>query len=148
MNYKRRDEKDSDFIALTRELDAHFYSVYGDLQSKYAPANILKPLQTVLVGYVENTPIACGCFREFDESSVEIKRMYVKPEYRGKGYAKELLLLLESWAKEKGYKRAVLETGIKQPEAISLYKYLGYTLIPNYGIYKELNTSICMEKIL
>lgn len=148
MIFKKTDEKDSDFIELTKELDAYFYSIYGDLQKKYAPNNILKPIETVLVGYIDNKVVACGCFRAFDDTSVEIKRMYVRPQYRGKGYAKKLLSSLEAWAKEEGYEKAVLETGTKQSDAISLYKHLGYNLISNYGIYKDLDTSICMQKTL
>lgn len=148
MLLKKTTDLDSDFLLLVKELDTHFYKVYGDLQKKYAPNNILKTLYTVLVGYIDNEPIACGCFREFEEGSVEIKRMFVKPTFQGKGYAKILLKELEKWAKELGFQKAVLETGIKQPEAIGLYKHLGYKQIPNYGAYKELRTSICMEKVL
>lgn len=58
--------------------------------------------------------------------------MFVKKEFRGKGIAANILPALCSWARELGYKKVVLETGLKQPEAISLYKKAGFELIPNY----------------
>ena len=79
---------------------------------------------------------------------MEVKRMYTLPEFRGQGYAAKILLELENWAKELGYKSCVLETGKRQPEAIQLYKKNGYRIIPNYGQYKGIKNSICFEKIL
>lgn len=79
-------------------------------------------------------------------AAVEIKRMFVEPQSRGKGLAKRILLELERWAAEDGFLMARLETGIKQPEAIGLYERMGYTRIDNYPPYTGFTTSICMEK--
>jgi GNAT superfamily N-acetyltransferase len=77
---------------------------------------------------------------------VEIKRMFVLPEHRGKGIAGQILQQLEIWAAEGNNSTCILETGKKQPEAIALYKKAGYKIIPNYGQYENVENSVCMEK--
>ena len=72
--------------------------------------------------------------------------MYVLPESRNGGIATRVLSALEEWAGELSYARCILETGKKQPEAIALYKKNGYTPIPNYGQYANVENSVCFEK--
>ena len=74
--------------------------------------------------------------------------MFTQPKYRGQGIARKVLLALEQWAIELGYYSCVLETGLRNPEAIGLYKNFGYLEIPNYGQYAGVSNSICFEKIL
>ena len=74
--------------------------------------------------------------------------MFVPTEHRGRGIAKDILKELESWAVELSFKRCILETGLKQPEAIALYTKSGYTSIPNYGQYQGMYNSVCFEKIV
>ena len=74
--------------------------------------------------------------------------MYVPPANRGKGIASHVLSALETWAGELNYKKCILETGEKQPEAIRLYKKNNYRIIPNYGQYEGVSNSICFEKTL
>jgi GNAT superfamily N-acetyltransferase len=64
------------------------------------------------------------------------------------GIASNILAELEKWASELSYAKCILETGKKQPEAISLYKKNGYRIIPNYGQYCEVENSLCFEKKL
>jgi GNAT superfamily N-acetyltransferase len=87
-----------------------------------------------------------GSLQEYDADCAEIKRMFVKPEYRGGGIATFVLTELEVWAKELNYTACILETGKKQPEAIALYQKVGYTIIPSYGQYKNIENSVCMKK--
>jgi GNAT superfamily N-acetyltransferase len=79
---------------------------------------------------------------------MEIKRMFTLTEKRGKGMAGMILSELQLWAREMDYKKCILETGIRQKEAVSLYNKTGFILIPNYGQYQGIETSICFEKIL
>jgi GNAT superfamily N-acetyltransferase len=79
---------------------------------------------------------------------MEIKRMYVRPGSRRKGIAFRVLNELEKWAGELSYRKTILETSLRQPEAIGLYKKNGYTLIPNFGQYTGFENSICFEKQL
>jgi GNAT superfamily N-acetyltransferase len=74
--------------------------------------------------------------------------MFVLPDHRGKRIAARILTELESWASESGFKACVLETGFKQPEAIALYKRSGYKVIPNYGQYSDVDSSVCMRKTI
>lgn len=93
-------------------------------------------------------PIACGAIRRRDAQSAEIKRMYVRPEARGRGISRMILRELESTAIDFGYRALVLETGLRQPEAIALYESHGYTVVPNFGFYKESQLSVCYRKEL
>ena len=74
--------------------------------------------------------------------------MFVVPSFRNKGIGKMILQQLEQWAAEGGFIQAKLETGIKQPEAIAAYEKSGYTRIPNFGPYSNIEESICMAKLL
>jgi len=100
----------------------------------------------VVVAYNSHNPVGCGAIKEYEPNIMEIKRMYTKPESRGKGLASQVLNELESWAAELSFKKCILETGKKQPEAIRLYEKNGYKLIPNYGQYAKIENSVCFEK--
>lgn len=142
------DNQNADFIKLIKLLDEDLDERYGELQKNYMPLNIVDYIKDVVVLYKDGEPVACGAFKEFNDSSVEIKRVFVKKENRRQGLSKVVLEKLEETAKSKGYPYAVLETGQKQHEAISLYKGLGYGVIPNYGPYVGDSNSICMKKML
>lgn len=138
----------SDFRSLVVALDADLQARYGEQQSFFSQFNKLDHIHHVIVAYENNQPVGCGAFKEYELGVAEIKRMYVKPELRGKGIAAEILSALEQWAKEEGFKTSILETAIKQPEAIRLYEKCGYTRIPNYGQYIGVEISLCMQKQL
>ncbi len=144
----RTDKTNADFQHLVKLLDADLALRDGDDHAFYAPFNTSVNLQAVVVAYEDNRPIGCGAFKAFDESQVEIKRMFVLPDFRGHGVALHILQELETWAKESGYMSTVLETGKKQPEAIRLYQKAGYLIIANFGPYVNVENSVCMEKHL
>ena len=137
-----------DFIYLVDLLDADLKIRDGNEHEFYAQINQTAVLKNVLVCYNNLSAIGCGAFREIDEKTVEIKRMYVLPDFRGQGIASEILLELEKWASELKYTKTILETGINQPEAIALYKKSGYSIVQNYGQYAGLENSVCMKKTL
>lgn len=142
------DSRNSDFLNLIILLDADLTERYGDLQKEYEPHNNVDKMNDVVVLYKEAEPAACGAFKEFAPGAVEMKRVFVKNEYRRQGLSKIIMNELEKQARNKGYKYAVLETGVKQHEAINLYKNLGYTLIENFGPYVGMEASVCMRKEL
>jgi putative acetyltransferase len=148
MTIKRTDSNDPDFHSLINELDKDLWNRYEDLQHIYSRYNKVPDLPTVVVAYDNALPAGCGCFKPFDDCSVEIKRMFVTPAKRGSGVAAAILNELHRWAKELGYTDAVLETGTKQHEAIRFYQREGYTIMENYGQYIGMETSICMKKTL
>lgn len=145
---KRTDSDDLDFRALTQELDITLCEIYGTNQADYEEYNRIEGLPTVTVAYLNDIAVGCACFKITDDSTIEIKRMFVKPEVRGKGIARDLLSELEKWAVELGYTHSILETGKKQPEAIALYQKAGYHIVANYGQYEDKELSVCMNKTL
>jgi GNAT superfamily N-acetyltransferase len=144
----RTDSTNSDFIALVKKLDAELVERDGDLNTFYNQFNTVDSIKHVIVGYENNKAIVCGAIKEYDDTCIEIKRMYTLTGNRGKGIASILLQELENWASELGYKKCILETGKKQVEAMELYKKNEYHLIPNYGQYKGVDNSLCFEKFL
>lgn len=147
-NTKRTDSENTDFIELVKLLDADLAKRDGEDHAFYAQYNKITMIRNAIVAYDNDKPIGCGAIKEFDTGSMEVKRMYTLPEYRGKGVAGMILKELEKWATELSYKRCVLETGNKQPEALELYKKSGYQRIPNYGQYAGIENSHCFEKNL
>ena len=144
----RTDSSDTDFQELVKLLDAELRIRDGEDNAFYAQFNKIDALKHALVAYVNNKPVGCGAFKPFSDSSVEIKRMFVDPDYREQGIAQQVLTELEKWAAELGNKNCVLETGQKQPEAIKLYLKSGYVRISNYGQYANVENSVCMQKLL
>jgi GNAT superfamily N-acetyltransferase len=145
----RTDSSHPDFIALVRQLDADLAIRDGDEHAFYAQFNKIDMIKHALVAYNEtNEPVGCGAIKPFAADTMEVKRMWVEPAFRGKGIASEILKELENWARELGYQRCVLETGKKQVEAMHLYPKNGYRVIPNYGQYIGIENSVCFEKRL
>ena len=148
MQIKRTTSEDKDFTTLVALLDADLRIRDGDEHSFYTQFNKVDTIKHVVVIYENEIAIGCGAIKLFEENIMEVKRMYVNPTFRGKGNATTILQALETWAKELGNKKTVLETGLKQPEAIALYKKNGYNIISNYGQYVGVENSVCFEKIL
>lgn len=148
MRFERTDSRNQHFIALVAELDKDLAIRDGDEHAFFAQFNKIDQLRYVVVVYDGEMPMACGAIKPYDENTMEIKRMFTAPVFRGRGIASSLLTELENWAKMLGYARCILETGIKQHEAIGLYHRNNYTLIPNYGQYTGVTSSVCFEKLL
>lgn len=146
INITRTNSGDPDFIKLVKLLDADLAKRDGGDHPFYAQFNKIDAIKYAVVAYENEEPVGCGAIKEYEPSTMEIKRMYVTPESRGKGIATKILSELENWAAELLFARCILETGKKQPEAIRLYEKNGYKLIPNYGQYAEVENSLCFEK--
>jgi GNAT superfamily N-acetyltransferase len=143
---QRTNSGDGSFRQLVALLDAELAERDGAEHDFYAVFNSLDSIPHAILLYADEQPVACGAMKKFDEASMEIKRMFVLPAHRGKGYAAQVLKELETWAKELGYTSAVLETGKRQPEAIALYEKSGYARILNYGQYAGVDNSLCFAK--
>ncbi|MFP5042859.1 GNAT family N-acetyltransferase [Parasediminibacterium sp. JCM 36343] len=148
LTFIKTDSTNKDFIYLVKFLDADLAIRDGNEHAFYQQFNKIDMLKHVVVAYIDGQPVGCGAIKEFEPASMEVKRMYVSPGYRGKGIATQLLLALENWAAGLGYAKCVLETGIRQPEAISLYLKNGYSITPNYGQYIGVENSVCFEKLV
>lgn len=144
----RTNSDNVDFIMLVQQLDKDLATRDGDEHAFYAQYNGIAAIKHTIVAYRNGVAVACGAIKAFDNSSMEVKRMYTVPNARGKGIAAQVLAALEVWAKELGFTSCVLETGKKQPEAIALYSKCGYSISPNYGQYIGIDNSVCFKKEL
>ncbi len=142
----RTTSENTDFIDLVAALDQSLWERYPELKSDYWGNNILEINPNVTVIYLDNKAVACGCFKRKNQNTIEIKRMFVLPEARGKGFAQRILHELELLGVELGFSFSVLETLYKQTEAISMYQKCGYAIVDNYEPYVGLTNSICMWK--
>lgn len=143
---KRTNSDHTDFQELVRELDKELAIRDGEEHAYYAQFNKIDAIKYVVVAYENEIAVGCGAVKEFTENAMEVKRMFVPLESRGKGIASKVLRELEKWTAELDHAKCVLETGYKQPEAIALYRKNGYLQIPNYGQYIGMDNSICFEK--
>ncbi|MGE9311723.1 GNAT family N-acetyltransferase [Niabella sp. CJ426] len=144
----RTNSENKDFLNLVFELDKDLAKRNGDTNDFFAQFNKTDLIKNVVVAISDNTPAGCGAMKPYDHYAMEIKRIFVQPDMRGKGIAMAVLQELEAWAKDLGYKKCVLETGKQMTEAIRLYQKTGYQTIPNYGSYENVASSICFEKVL
>ena len=144
----RTNSENKDFVNLVKQLDAYLKITDGDEHDFYNQFNNIDVLQHVVVLYENDEAVGCGAIKKFDNASMEIKRMFVKDDKRGKGFAQKIIEELEVWSKELEYKRCVLETGKRQKEAVRFYYKCNYNVISNYGQYIGMENSVCFEKQL
>ena len=144
----RTNSGNEQFQKLVQELDSDLGIRDGEDHSFYAQFNKIDMIKHAVVAYDGKIPVGCGAIKENSPDAMEVKRMYVRPDRRGKGIATIILIELERWALELNYKKCLLETGKRQPEAIALYKKNGYTITVNFGQYENVENSVCFEKML
>jgi putative acetyltransferase len=144
----RTTSESKDFKILTIMLDQELKLIYGSTQAEFDQFNIIDYSETVIVAFIDNNPVGCGCFKNFDNNTAELKRMFVNRQFRGKGIGAAILSELEKWAKELDFSSIILETGVLQGKAVELYKKYGYKVIPNFYPYIGNELSICFEKNL
>lgn len=141
----RTTSENEDFQNLTSLFDHYLIDIDGDKRDFYANFNQIY-LDYVVVCYENDIAIGCGAFKQHQNKTIELKRMFVAPEHRGKGVAKFILIALENWAKELDNSIFILETSLKLEAAIALYLKAGYTTVANYGQYIGVESSYCMKK--
>lgn len=147
-NLVRTNSDNADFRELVALLDADLAIRDGAEHSFYAQFNKVDAIRHVVVAYEGETAVGCGAFKQYERSITEIKRMFVREDARGRGIAGAILAELETWAKELNFSECILETGVKQPEAIRLYQKSGYEKIASYGQYLNVKNSVCMRKFI
>jgi putative acetyltransferase len=114
--------------------DAIVYPLHGGIQFVLASLN--------------GVPVACGALQPLEPGVAEVKRMYVRPDHRGRGLSRAILAAIEARAARTGVRTLRLETGRGLPAALKLYGSSGYTQIPSYGEYVGNPESVCFEKRL
>lgn len=139
-------------MTLIAELSQELAGLYpdshgGDGSGAFKPQDALVPRATFVVAWLGKEAVGCGALRPLDDVG-EIKRMFVRKSARGKGISRRILAALEDQARQFGYRVLWLETGTRNPEAMSLYESSGYTRMDCYGQYVHEPLSRCYEKVL
>lgn len=144
----RTDSANEEFLKLIELLDKNLSEINGEEQGFFTKYNVLDEIKNVVLYFDEEKAVACGAFKFYENEICEIKRMFVRKDFRNKGIASKVLMELEKWSKEEGYKKAILETSKKQLSAVALYKKNGFSVMNNYGVYEGIEMSICFEKYI
>lgn len=139
---------DTRFASLCEELDATLNAIVGgETQRKqYIQFNTPEAVSHVLLLEEGGQAVACCGIKPYAETTAEVKRVFTKPAYQGRGYARLLMAELERQAIAQGYTRLILETGRLLMPAIRLYTAIGFERIENYGQYRNMPESVCMAK--
>jgi len=141
------DKSHQDFVALSNQFNDELNRIYGeDVMKQYNPHNGIDGIFFAVVVYCDGEPSACGGIKHFDDTTVEIKRIFVLLSKRKLGLGELVVRRLEQLACARGYKRAVLETGADMLAAQSLYFKLGFSRMKNFGPYADDPLCVCMEK--
>ncbi|OUZ08238.1 GNAT family N-acetyltransferase [Aeromicrobium sp. PE09-221] len=139
---------------MTEEVQEEYRRRYGGPDGDALPIDadeFLPPRGYFLAGYEDGVVAAMGGWRRggpAGDDDAEIKRMYVRPAFRGRGYSRLILSELERSAARAGIVRLVLETGLEQPEAIALYRSTGYEDVEPFGFYAGNDDSVHLAKAL
>src|SRR5258705_6526185 len=134
-------------LALNAELSGR-YPEQGACPFRLDAQEVAEGRGAFLVAYRSQKPIGCGAVRRIEESTGELKRMYVCLEERCRGVGRAILDALEAEARKLGISKLLLENGIRNPEAIALYERAGFAHIPPFGEYIGSPVSVCMAKEL
>lgn len=137
----------------TNEIFQHFYLVTEEYYSSlvggrenrkdFIPYNISEMIQDVILAYIGEKCVGCAGMKKYSEHNIEIKRVWVEPEYRGRRIATKMMSEVEKKAIQCGYQRTILQTREIMLDAVGLYQKLGYTQIPNYPPYDLLEGAVC-----
>ena len=145
ITFERPDNPDA--TVLITELETHLASLYPvESRHGYSVEKLIAQGVAFFVLRAYGTPAGCGGIQLFGTEYGELKRMYVRPQFRGSGFGKLLLNHLEEHARSHGVGLVRLETGIYQTEAIGLYQRMGYERIGPFGPYVNDPLSAFFEK--
>jgi ribosomal protein S18 acetylase RimI-like enzyme len=140
------DGNNEEFHRFYLETEDYYSSIVGGKKNRegFIPYNLSESISDVLLAYMDGVAVGCAGLKKYNDSDVEIKRVWVEPDYRGRHIATELMDRIEDKARERGFKRAVLQTRPIMEDAVGLYEKRGYELIGNYPPYDKLEGAICM----
>ena len=134
---------------LIEELQEEYVLRYGGRdETPVDPDDFAPPLGSFFLVHRDAEVVGCAGMRRRSEEDVEVKRMFVRRPFRGRGYSRDLLALVEKEARTLGFSRVLMETGLAQPEAMHLYETSGYERIPGFGHYRNEPQNRCYAKVL
>ena len=137
-----------DFRSLAAKLDEYYFSLVGEIQNRYAEPNRPENMTALAVAYEDGLPIACGAWKWLDETTAELKRLFVLPEFRWKGVARAMIAALEKDAASAGICRMILETAVDTTDSHKLYLSVGYQNMDYYGSPAGEQNCLCFYKTL
>ena len=136
-----------DARALIAELDALLEPLYPiDARYGFSVDKLIAQNVEFFVVRADGAAAGCGGIKFFGDEFGELKRMFVRPQFRGKGLAKMLLVHLENLARSRRVPLLRLETGVHQHDAIAMYEKFGFYRIPPFDVYTDDPISRCYEK--
>ena len=146
MEYIWTDGNDQDFQRFYLKTEEYYSQIVGGKKNRtgFIPYNLSESISDVLIAYADGKAVGCAGLKRYSGQDVEIKRVWVEPEWRGKHIATALMDQIEDKARQMGFKRAILQTRPIMPDAVGLYESRGYVLIENYPPYDKLDGAICM----
>ena len=137
-----------DSRVLRREVEAELIARYGGDQEEGVKPSRFDVATFLVARDTDGRAVGCGALRPHRDGVAEVKRMYVRPDARGRGVSRVLLAALEDAARDRGFHTIRLETGTEQPEAMALYAGAGYVPIEGFGAYADHPASRCFERRL
>ena len=148
--YKWTDGNDKDFRKFYLKTEEFYSSIVSGLKNReaFVPYNLSESISDVLIASVDGVAVGCAGLKAYSDSDVEIKRVWVDPEFRGNHISSAMMDALEQRAAELGFGRAILQTRPQMEAAVHLYTKRGYELIDNYPPYDKLEGAICFAKRL
>lgn len=150
LEFRWTDGTDKAFQKFYLITEDYYSSIVGGVENRksFIPYNISASIQDVLIAYIDHVPVACSGLKKYSESDIEIKRVWVETEYRGRHIATDMMKIIEDKAKQQGFQRMILQTREIMTDAVKLYEKLGYYRIDNYPPYDKLDGAICLAKEL
>lgn len=138
--------ENEDFINLCNELDSYLSEAIGgeNKREKYIKYNLANTMDYVLIAYDGENPVGCAALRKYTDLQIELKRVFVRSDYRKQNIGGMLLEQLIIWAKNANYQYMLLETGQFLTDSVKLYKRYGFWKINSYGDYINMPESLCM----
>ena len=148
--FERTNGSHPDFVENCRLLDIELEKKMGkEVQKDYLQYNhVLDQIHHAVIAYVNGVPAGSGALKQYDEKSIELKRVFVRPEYQMHGIGTALVSQLVMYAQELGFPKMILESGIQLKEAHHIYYKPGFERIENFGPFKGMENSLCMQKML
>lgn len=150
MNILQTSGTDPNFLVLCNELDTFLSELAGGSKKRqqYISLNQFCNIEEAIVLYDGAVPVGCAGLHKYKKNIAEIKHLFIRPTYRGRGLSYHILTAVETLAIKRGYTYVILETGRALSAAFHLYTSSGYQIIPNYAPYCGMHYSVCMEKPL
>ncbi len=150
IRYKWTDGSDNDFQRFYLKTEEFYSNLVGGEKNRkgFIPYNISQNIGIVVIAYIGDTAVGCAGLKSYSDTDVEIKRVWVEPNYRRRHIAVDMMQMIENKAKELHFARTILQTREAMTEAVSLYEKLGYYRIENYPPYDKLDGAVCYAKDL